>query len=151
MAGWPGRFATVLQIEGPTIKHLLMQPGPADQDTLDSCLCATHISGILRENQQENGSMYVKLLKNISAGAAAGIAVVTILPLAAVGMGAAGVITTLGLVVGTGIGAAAAVADTARETPPGSDTEANIISRPYSVLAKKALVWAQKRINGGEK
>ncbi len=46
--------------------------------------------------------MYVKLLKNISAGAAAGIAVVTILPLAAVGMGAAGAITTLGLVLGTG-------------------------------------------------
>ncbi|WP_158007122.1 hypothetical protein, partial [Acidithiobacillus caldus] len=119
--------------------------------TLDSCLCATHISAILQENQQENGSTYVKLLKIISAGAAVGIAVETILPLAAVGLGAAGAITTLGLVAGTGIGAAASVADTARETPPGSDTEAKTISRSYSVLAKKALVWVQKRINGGEK
>ncbi len=95
--------------------------------------------------------MYVKLLKNISAGAAAGIAVVTILPLAAVGMGAAGAITTLGLVVGTGIGAAAAVADTARETAPGSDAKPSSLSGPYNALAKKALVWAQQRIKGGEK
>jgi hypothetical protein len=59
--------------------------------------------------------MLVKLLRDIGDGAAAGVAVVTVLPLAAVGMGAAGAITTLGLVVGAGLGVAAAVADTSME------------------------------------
>jgi hypothetical protein len=59
--------------------------------------------------------MLVKLLRDIGAGAAAGVAVVTVLPLATVGTGAAGAITTLGLVVGTGLGVTAAVVDTTME------------------------------------
>lgn len=61
--------------------------------------------------------MLVKLLRDIGAGAAAGVAVVTVLPLAAVGMGAVGTITALGTVVGTGIGVAAAVTDMILEKP----------------------------------
>ncbi len=57
--------------------------------------------------------MFVKGLRDVGAGAAAGVAVVTALPLAAVGLGAAGAITASGLAVGIALGGAAAVADTA--------------------------------------
>ena len=83
--------------------------------------------------------MLVKLLKNIGSGAAAGVAVVTVLPLAAVGMGAAGAITTLGLVVGTGLGVAAAVADTAIE------------NKRNTVVGQTRSLWWAKRHKGGRK
>lgn len=81
--------------------------------------------------------MFVKLLKDIGAGAADGVAVVTVLPLAVVGMGAAGAITTLGLVVGTGLGVAAAVADTAM----GKPGDAKEVRSPS--------IWSAKRYKGG--
>lgn len=83
--------------------------------------------------------MFVQLLKNVGAGAAAGVAVVTVLPLAAVGMGAAGAITTLGLVVGTGLGITAAVADTVMEKP-----------KKAAGGQARSIWWAKRRIKGGD-
>ena len=84
--------------------------------------------------------MLVKLLKDIGAGAAAGVAVATVLPLAAVGMGAAGAITALGLVVGTGLGVTAAVVDTAMER-----------QKVAAGGQPRSIWWAKRRTKGGEK
>lgn len=85
--------------------------------------------------------MLVKLLRDIGAGAAAGVVVVTVLPLAAVGMGAAGTITALGLVVGTGLGVTAAVADTVMEMPKKVAPDGQF----------RSIWWAKRRNKGGTK
>lgn len=54
---------------------------------------------------------FIDGLAKITGGAAVGVATVTALPLAAIGMGSIGVATALGTAVGAGIGATAAVAD----------------------------------------
>lgn len=54
---------------------------------------------------------FISGLGKIVVGAAAGVAAVTALPLEAIGLGTAGVITAAGIVAGSLIGAAAGVAD----------------------------------------
>jgi len=59
---------------------------------------------------------FISGLGKVVAGTAVGIAAVTVLPLATVGLGAAGAITAAGMTVGTLIGAAAGVVDEINET-----------------------------------
>ena len=54
---------------------------------------------------------FIDGLVKITTGAAVGVATVTALPLAAIGMGGIGMATALGSAVGAGVGAAAVVAD----------------------------------------
>lgn len=57
---------------------------------------------------------FVALLKNVSLGASAGVALLTALPV----FGAAGTLTTAGALIGSVLGGVAGVLDTVRTVPP---------------------------------